>query len=147
MIPITQTKVVVNNSKGEMVVRGNCYAAAIASILELPITDVPNVETLYHIEGSLWYEVMSAFIKSQGYELSNDGRFKVFHNEQFGVEDNTRSQYLSECSGKYYIASGRSVRGVHHCVIYKDGIMVHDPHPTREGLLNIEWFESIEKIK
>ncbi len=37
MIPVTQTKVVVKNSKDEMVVRGNCFAAAIASIMELPI--------------------------------------------------------------------------------------------------------------
>lgn len=46
MTPVTQTKVVVKNSKGNTVVNGNCYAAAIASMLDVPITEVPNIEVL-----------------------------------------------------------------------------------------------------
>ena len=40
MIPVTQTKVVVRNSEDKIIVNGNCWAAAIASILELPLTEV-----------------------------------------------------------------------------------------------------------
>ena len=50
MIPVTQTKVSVIKSTGETVVYGNCYAAAIASMLELPITEVPNVEVLFYLK-------------------------------------------------------------------------------------------------
>lgn len=47
MTPVTQTKVVVKNSKGNTVVNGNCYAAAIASMLDVPITEVPNIEVFF----------------------------------------------------------------------------------------------------
>ena len=125
MLPITQTKVVVRNSKDEIVIRGNCYAAAIASLLEIPITEVPNVETLFHIEGQLWLDVMLKFLESKGYKL--------------------QTKSVTE-DGYYYIASGDSPRGVKHSVIYFNGKMVHDPHPTREGLLSIDYYERLMPI-
>lgn len=51
MIPVTQTKMVVRNQAGEMVVRGNCWAAAIASMLEVPISEVPNAEVFFDATG------------------------------------------------------------------------------------------------
>lgn len=86
MIPVTQTKVVVKNSKGEMVVRGNCMAAVVASILDLPIDSVPNIETLFNTKEGLWQEVLMAFCNSLGYEWGTDNRFKVFHDGQYGIE-------------------------------------------------------------
>lgn len=149
MIPVTQTKVVVNNAKGEQVVRGNCYAAAIASIMELPITEVPNVECFFHIKDStFWAEVMHTFLESLGWELLTDGRYKCFHPE---IADKSlgNEEWLAECAlelkGKYYLVSGMSPRGVMHICIYQDGKLVHDPHPSRDGLLTLEIFETLEK--
>jgi hypothetical protein len=147
MIPVTQTKVVVKNSKGELVVRGNCFAAAIASLMEIPITEVPNVETFFDVENVSWYGVMDAWIRSKGYELKTNNNFAVFHNpSQFG--DYARDELIKELHDKYYMVSAMSSRGVYHVCIYKSGVMVHDPHPTREGIdeSTIEYFEEIIKL-
>ncbi len=41
--------------------------------------------------------------------------------------------------GEYYTVSGVSPRHpeVYHIVIYKDGKMVHDPHPDQTGLARV----------
>lgn len=147
MIPVTQTKVVVRNSKGNTVVRGNCFAAAIASLMEVSITEVPNVEVLFDVDGVSWYGVMDAWIRANGHEIITNNNYKVFHNPAEFNQD-TRDALLSELSGKYYMASGMSPRGVMHVCIYKEGVMVHDPHPTREGIdeSTISYFEEIIKI-
>lgn len=147
MIPITQTKVVVRDSKGEMVVRGNCFAAAIASLVEKPITEVPNVETLFDVDGVSWYGVMDSWLRANGFEIITNNDYKVFHNPA-EYNDDTRNILIDSLTGKYYMASGMSPRGVMHVCIYKDGIMVHDPHPTREGIdeSTISYFEEIIKI-
>ena len=147
MIPVTQTKVVVKNSKGEIVQRGNCYAAAIASIMELPITEVPNVETLFHLKEDLWFEVMQTFITSLGWEMCADDRFKCFHPSLCKITDKLELlDTMQMLEDKYYLVSGKSPRGVSHITIWQNGKMVHDPHPTKEGLLTLETFQSLEKI-
>lgn len=98
MTPVTQTKVVIKNNKGETVTHGNCYAAAIASIIGLPITEVPNVEVFFHLppDSCYWLEVMLTFLESKGYELCSDDRFRVFHDGQFGLDKGLRAQWLTE---------------------------------------------------
>ncbi len=145
MIPVTQTKVVVKNSAGESIVRGNCFAAAIASIMEVPITEVPNVEVLFDIGGGYWFEVMNTFLNHHGWEFSTDNRFKVFHDDVYGIETGERETWIKDCTDKLYFASGQSPRGVCHICIFRNGQLVHDPHPTREGILTYDIFESMEK--
>jgi hypothetical protein len=146
MIPVTQTKVVVKNKKEELIIRGNCFAACIASLLELPISEVPNVETLFHIQGNYWQEVMLTFLNSKGYDLCTDDRFRVFHDDNYGVTEGKRQEWLLQCNNKYYLVSGKSNRGVNHIVIYQNGKMVHDPHPTKEGIVDTKYFQTLEKI-
>lgn len=145
MIPVTQTKMVVRNSNGDIIVRGNCLAACVASILELPITEVPNVETLFNVSDTYYYDVLYSWLKSLGYEYGTDDRFKVFHKNKYFNEEN-REALKAYCKNKYYLVSGKSSRGVTHLCIYKNGKLVHDPHPTKEGLLTEDFFESIEKL-
>lgn len=147
MIPVTQTKVVVKNSNGDMVVRGNCFAAAIASLVGVPITDVPNVEVLFDVDGVSWYGVMDAWLRGNGYEIITNNQFKVYHDDTYGLADASREISLKYCNDKYYMASGMSPRGVMHVCIYKNGKMVHDPHPTRKGIdeSTIIYFEEIIK--
>jgi len=154
MIPVTQTKVVVKNSKGETVVRGNCFAAAVASIMELSINDVPNVEVFFHMYGSYWNEVMQTFINSKGWELCTDDRYKVFHPElQVHLRAPDGENYnkwllglRNELKDKHYLITGETVRGIRHITIWKNGVMVHDPHPTNEGLITLEEFQTLEKV-
>ena len=141
MTPVTQTKVVVTNSKGEVIVRGNCFAACIASMLDLPISEVPNIETLYGIEENFYWEVLWRWLTHLGYELSVDDRFRCFHG------DESKSEYKEQLKDQYYLVSGSSPRGnFHHITIWQNGKMVHDPHLTKEGITSFEVFESLEKI-
>lgn len=140
MIPITQTKVVVQNSKGEMVVRGNCLAACLASLLEMPISEVPNIETLYGIDNNYYWEVLWRWLGHIGYEISTDERFRCFHG------DESKSEFKEQLKDKYYLVSGKSQRGFQHICIYKNGELVHDPHPSKEGIVTEEYFESLEFI-
>jgi hypothetical protein len=154
VIPVTQTKVVIKNSKGDEIVRGNCFAAAIASMLELPITEVPNVEVLFDVDDTYYIEVMHAFLKSKGYELFTDDRYKVFHPElevqlraPAGEDlDEWADRMRCELKDQYYLVSGETVRGYYHVCIYQNGVLVHDPFPTREGLIKLEHFRSLDKI-
>lgn len=152
MIPVTQTKVNVKKSNGEIIVRGNCFAAVVASILEIPIDEVPNVEVLFFLDGNrkfYWSEVMQTFLNGKGWELCNDYRYAVLHDENFGISENSfynKEQSLEYCKDKYYLVSGKSKRGVYHVCIYRNGLLVHDPHPTKEGILTFENFETLEKI-
>lgn len=145
MIPVTQTKVVVRNQNDEIVVHGNCYAAAIASIMELPITEVPNVEVFFDNENDHWIEVMHMFLNIKGWELFTNNDFKVFHDGRYGVEEGIRMKMLQYCVDKYYLVSGPSPRGVKHICIYRNGKLVHDPHPSKDGLLEEEIFQELIK--
>lgn len=147
MIPVTQTKVVVRNSAGETVVPGNCYAAAMASMLELPIEAVPNVEVLFPVDDFLWDRVMDDFLAYKGYELVYNSDFKYWHPEMIeGASAEVIEMMKQITADKFYFASGDSPRGVKHICIYKNGELVHDPHPTREGLLKIDYFQILTKI-
>lgn len=147
MIPVTQTKVVVKNSDGVIVQNGNCYAAVIASIMELPITEVPNVEVFFKFD-KMWQETMMAFIDLSGWELLTCNQFKVFHHGAEFENGEQREDFLANCRDKYYLVSGQSARGVQHICIYQNGKLVHDPHPTKEGLLTESVFqELIRKTK
>ena len=148
MIPVTQTKVLVKDSRGNIHVRGNCYASCIASILELTITEVPNVEVFYHLDNGYHDEVMLTFLNSKGWELCTDDRFKLFHQDfedtSFSCTDYSDPE-LNGLKERYYLVSGKSERGVYHMCIFKAGKLVHDPHPSREGLKTVEHFQTLEK--
>ncbi len=144
MIFNTQTKVVVKNSKGEMVVRGNCFAACIASYLDLPITEVPNVEVLFHVDETYWLEVMLKFLESKGYLLVTDDRFKIFHLDKVEADHAIVQEWVHACKDRYYFVTGNSIRGVKHMCIYRNGELLFDPHPSRDGLLTEEIFEAME---
>jgi hypothetical protein len=147
MIPVIQTKMVVKNSKGEMIVRGNCLAACIASLLEMPISEVPNIETLYGIDDNYYWEVLWRWLGHLGYELSTDDRFRVYHDKEYLKGDYRQIDELRRfLKDKYYLISGKSPRGIQHVCIYQNGKLIHDPHPTKEGILTEEYFESLEFV-
>jgi hypothetical protein len=44
---------------------------------------------------------------------------------------------------EFYIASGRSARGVMHAVIYSRGELCHDPHYSESGIASVEYTEHL----
>ncbi len=98
---------------------GNCTQAAFATLLGLPLAEVPDFNNIHSDKPhSGWYwNHLRTFALSKGYHLQTFG---------------------GECSlPGLYMASGPSVRGVPHMVVMKDGHIYHDPHPSRAGLLSI----------
>lgn len=92
---------------------GNCLAACIASILEI------DLETVTINGGATnWYEQARNFVLDYGYDL-------------LILEKLGNYWTKPQC---YYIASGKSSRGILHAVVYQNGELVHDPHPDNSGL-------------
>ncbi len=120
--------------------RGNCLTAVVASLLELPIEAVPNFvqDHVDHAEDEAddagdwnWWTRLSRFITEQGHQMH------YLRN----VEDPTpvpadKATFPDPEPGEFYTVSGISPRDsrIHHIVIYRDGVMVWDPHPDRTGL-------------
>ena len=86
-----------------------------------------------------------AFCNSLGYEWGTDNRFKVFHDGRYAIEEGNRNECYQYCTNRPYLVSGKSPRGVYHVCIYLNGKLAWDPHPSREGLVTEEYFETIVK--
>jgi hypothetical protein len=92
----------------------NWYSACLASILEIGISDIPKMSGLLDIEHT-WFDRTQAWL---------------LHRSMFAVVLNDDDR----ASG-YYIAIGKNKKGEIHGVIYLDGALVHDPHPSKSGLV------------
>ena len=88
---------------------GNCISACLASILEVPIETVPSFVDTY------WWERFVGWLAAQGLAATS-------------VEGTIPPGYA--------IAFGPSTRLADrgHACVALDGVIVHDPHPSREGL-------------
>jgi hypothetical protein len=121
MKPVKQTKLY----SADGIHNGNCLAAAYASLLELPLWMVPPFEDMFG--RSDWYERIDEW-------LAKAHKMERVRLQGHPVDD------LPE----FYIACGRSARGVLHAVIYSNGALVHDPHFSDSG---IESVNSVEYLK
>ena len=97
--------------------QGDCLRAATASLLGVPLESVPHFVADNPGEGSDWYFAWEDWLREQGWLLVLFPGDRSF-----------------ECN---YLAAGKTERGTHHIVVMNDGEMVHDPHPSRAGLLSV----------
>ncbi len=96
---------------------GNCLQACLASIFNLSLDEVPH----FVEHGASWYDDMQAWLMQRGYYaldlLFDDG-------------------YIPNVDIRgYHCLNGISPRGIRHSVVCKDGDMIHDPHPSRGGIV------------
>ncbi len=118
MVPAKQTKV------GE---HGNCYAACIASILELPIDDIPDVSTLD--DGAKQASVINCWLKDRfGLSL-----LELTLNRETGYQ----------WPDIWYIASGPSPKhkDYRHCMVARAGELVWNPGPEDSRLQKVATVE------
>ena len=114
--------------------RGDCWESCILSITELDRELLPSVnDEKYRGSETYWqdfYTDMILALEAQGWEIEN-------------VCINT-----FEDKGEYVIASGDSPRGngIKHAVVWNRGI-VHDPHESNAGILTVNRFELLTKVK
>lgn len=111
---------------------GNCMQAALASLLDLPLEEVPHFAALP--EHGWW----DAFL---GWLSDHNLRITMFA-ERFDQIDTYRdgmlvsAPYEKAPSEPLLIAVGMSPRGVQHSVVWQNNGMVHDPHPSRAGFVD-----------
>lgn len=109
--------------------KGNCQAACVASILEIPIEDVPC-----HA-GDAWFLKWETWLGGRGLSV-------VSFNFDGGVGLDFVKYFFGE---GFYIVAGLSPRArkdghpadMFHAVVYQGGKLVHDPHPAGGGVLDI----------
>lgn len=129
MKPVYQTSF----SNPDESIRGNCLWAAIASITHIPLERFKGFE--YLTEGT-WFPPLWEILVEYGFTYSGMLRDKEkILNYTPGVDG-------------YYVVCGGSPRGFKsgHAVVYKNGVMVHDPHPENIGLTSIDYAYMIERM-
>lgn len=94
--------------------KGNCGEAAIASLLGVPIPEKFGPSG----KSEDYWDDFDAFVESHGYEMMLIPKH-IPHNGM-------------------YLASGPSKRGCSHMVVMHDGHLVHDPHPSNDGIQYVE---------
>jgi hypothetical protein len=131
MKPVNQTKFSTFYSNGKRCTYGNCFVACLASILELPIEEVPNLYVFYDLESNvednpLWLIVLNMWLEAK-----------------FNRRLEKRLIGPTYDEGPV-IARGISMRGKPHTIVLYErnshGLVRHDPHPTNEGLKEIQYF-------
>lgn len=98
---------------------GDCVRASVASLLDLDPAQVPHFTC--QDDTRVWPLALTAFAAEHGWRID---RRAV----------NVEGEPLPE----YGIAIGPSPRGISHAVVVRHGEMVWDPHPSREGLVDVQ---------
>lgn len=135
MTPVFQTIVDVN--------KGNCMQAAFASLLDLPLEDVPHFRI---IEGD-WFQQLYDFVKSKGYKFygyaNNPKDLGAWGNDNFlkDLKENGGINgffYAVVYSPKYFdpvrLCDPKDHCPTHAVIINTEGEIVHDPNEGYKGL-------------
>lgn len=135
MIPVDQDRFSSHEDPTQM---GNCFSAAIASILELPLQEVPFFRGMPDSE---WYQAFCKFLTKHGYGFAG-----TFYKKDLPWEN-----LLKRTPGVngYFVVGGSSPRGFvdGHAVVYdRHGKMVHDPHFSRAGITKFRSVYMIEPL-
>jgi hypothetical protein len=116
MAEITQT-ILHGEVEGRM---GNCMQAAIASLLDLPLDEVPHFAQYDNADyGWLWYDAFVGWAYQRGLAV----------------------EFVDESPG-----DGMSPRGVRHLCVGRGETVVWDPHPSRDGLVSVEDWITVRPI-
>lgn len=138
MIPVKQTKL--HNPPEQ---NGNCFAAVISSITEIPISEIYTVEDTFGQH--CWSERLTKWLLQRGWLWRGAKDFQYRFQEGKPPDGFTYDDFKD----KPYLVIGRTQRfggEVSHICIYMNGELLHDPHPDNTGLTTLEYFEVIEKL-
>lgn len=102
---------------------GNCLQATIAAVLGWPLKSVPHFALLGEVH---WWDSAQAWLDAQGYWID-------YKADTYVREGGT---LMPRCW-----LSGKSPRGFSHAVVGNsaNGQMLHDPHPSRAGLVAVDY--------
>jgi hypothetical protein len=117
---------------------GNCLSACLASIMDLPLSEVPHFAGM----GDKWFEPFMQFLSKHQYTFR--GMYFFTSSNPEVRKPGTWEQLTAACPGVdgYFVCGGTSHRehvANGHAVVYNSqGVMVHDPHPNRNGLKELQ---------
>lgn len=113
---------------------GNCFTAALASVLEIDLKDMPD------LQGENWHDPFFKLIEDHGFEFDGTGYMK---------RDGIENLKTYEGVDGYVVVNGTSLRGFArgHSVVYYHGKLAFDPHPSGQGLGEIwDWLMIRRKL-
>jgi hypothetical protein len=127
MIPVMQRKAHTETAHGEATVIGDCFNAAVASVLELPYEDVPHFVEIYHDEPpDVWHKHFVEWAKERGWWALHYG----LSGEDFETGEWVPPGYwiASVTTPRNFVTDDDGDPGAHAVVMYGRDL-VHDPHP------------------
>jgi len=151
--------------------KGSCYPTAIACILDLELHEVPYFNLFYWTEeekqnqAAVFNEI---YLRGKGIDDSGVNEVNNYNEHLWSarrlwadalqywlaglgyietfIDLNEIADFLEQNPDRLYFAIGPSPRKYRHVVIYRNGDMIHDPHPDNSGLTNIESYSYLRKI-
>lgn len=108
---------------------GNCLPACVASFLGVPLDEIPHflefgqrwqdqLDCELGADETHWWAMFLGFMAGRG----------LWPTELDDVD---------AAPGELLFVMGMSPRGVAHQVLYRDGALWHDPHPSRAGVIDV----------
>jgi hypothetical protein len=107
---------------------GDCMQCCVAMLLGLEYQQVPDF-----ISQEFFWDSFYGFIRGKGFEPKERSFLR-----------------MKECPTEFCIMTGETVRtektGVKHSVIYRNGELFFDPHPSKAGLSKPEEYFFLEPL-
>jgi hypothetical protein len=97
-------------------------------MLDLPLEEIPDFSLVEPLDGEHFWPAVNEFLATKNLMLRQI------------------SEALSP-PGAFYLVAGMSPRGFLHQVIYCNGQLAHDPHPSRTGILTEEYVEILVPLE
>lgn len=99
--------------------QGNCLSACVATFLGRPLEEIPHFAEYAPDRKDAWWDCLIGYMAGHGYwptdlDSPSDARWD-----------------------EPVFVMGMSPRGVCHQVIYRNGELWHDPHPSRSGVIDV----------
>lgn len=98
---------------------GNCFSACLASVFDIPLEDVPNFYIIAGNDPAIWWGAVRDWLRLRG----------------FGVMS-IQANLIDQFEG-LFIVGGESERGIEHAVLYQNGKVIFDPHPSNVGVKEV----------
>ena len=121
--------------------QGDCFAACVASLLELSLSEVDKYLDGLATPGAVKTGWWQAFVTWCG----ERDLVPLYYALSDAHSNFTPDQYAYGEPGLRYIACGLSPRGLEHAVVYRDGKLDHDPHPDGGGILSMNAYVILVK--
>jgi len=109
---------------------GDCFRCCIASILELPAEAVPHfmADDWGKTKDFTWFQRLNQWLKARGLTYLELNVAPDQHSA--GWFQNVEPAGFAT----YHVLSGSS-RRAEHSVVARNGVMMHDPAPQKDGLI------------